>query len=208
MATASEAVWFRDPLGLLSDDRIARFVPLPNTQLAEQLNAVMRFALYYAAAMLLLRRVATAIYVPLLVGGLTYLVFTADESARKHRAPELGEELDPVSGRACTKPNRENPYMNVLISDYQKRPSRAPACDARAPRTRKRAEKAYEHNLYRDVDDVFKRNTSSRQFYTTPSTTIPNDQDAFARWLYSTGPTCKEQGGVCQPRPRSGALLD
>ena len=38
---------------------------------------------------------------------------------------------------------------------------------------------------------------SSRQFYTNPSTTIPNDQEAFAKWLYyNPEKTCKEGNGL------------
>jgi hypothetical protein len=29
-----------------------------------------------------------------------------------------------------------------------------------------------------------------------PSTTIPNDQTAFAKWLYLSPPTCKEGNGA------------
>ena len=59
-------------------------------------------------------------------------------------------------------------------------------------------ERNFEHNVYRDVDDVFDRRSSSRQFFTTPNTTIPNDQSGFAKWLYERGPTCKDgDGDVC-----------
>ena len=50
-------------------------------------------------------------------------------------------------------------------------------------------------NLYKDVSDIFSKNNSQRQFYTTPVTTIPNDQGSFADWLYKTPPTCKENNG-------------
>ena len=32
-----------------------------------------------------------------------------------------------------------------------------------------------------------------------PSTTMPNDQTAFAKWCYNTGPTCKERTLYCAP---------
>ena len=31
-----------------------------------------------------------------------------------------------------------------------------------------------------------------RQFYTMPISSVPNDQTAFANWLYGTENTCKE----------------
>ena len=40
------------------------------------------------------------------------------------------------------------------------------------------------------ADYVF--DTDTRQFYTMPNTTIPNDQEAFSNWLYGTENVCKE----------------
>ena len=45
------------------------------------------------------------------------------------------------------------------------------------------------------IRNIFSKNNSQRQFYTTPVTTIPNDQKSFANWLYKTPPTCKENNG-------------
>ena len=55
------------------------------------------------------------------------------------------------------------------------------------------------YNLYRDVGDLYGKNNSQRQYYTMPATTMPNDQTAFAKWCYNTGPTCKERGLYCAP---------
>jgi hypothetical protein len=60
-----------------------------------------------------------------------------------------------------------------------------------------RADALYAQNTYVDSDDIYGRRTgSSHQFYTTPSSAIPNDQNAFAMWLYRPSPkgrgTCKE----------------
>ena len=37
--------------------------------------------------------------------------------------------------------------------------------------------------------------THKENFYTTPNTTIPNNQGDFANWLYKTPKTCKEGNG-------------
>lgn len=55
----------------------------------------------------------------------------------------------------------------------------------------------FDNKLYKNVDDAFNRNSSSRQFYTTANTTIPNDQTGFAHWLYYVNDkTCKEKNGL------------
>ena len=53
-------------------------------------------------------------------------------------------------------------------------------------------ENKFNDDLYLDSNDLFNRRNSQRQFYTMPNTSIPNGQNDFAKWLYSTGPTCKE----------------
>ena len=53
----------------------------------------------------------------------------------------------------------------------------------------------FSSGVYRDVNDLFGKNNSQRQFYTVPGNSIPNDQDKFAKWLYSTPKTCKEGNG-------------
>ena len=53
----------------------------------------------------------------------------------------------------------------------------------------------FNKNLYRDLTDVYGKNNSQRQFYTTPITTVPNDQNSFANWLYRSEKTCKEGDG-------------
>lgn len=82
-----------------------------------------------------------------------------------------------------------------MLSDYSASPDRPPACDLQDPQVADEVEGLFEHNLYRDVSDALHRSANSRQFYTNPATTIPNDQGAFARWCYQTGPGCKEGNG-------------
>ena len=56
----------------------------------------------------------------------------------------------------------------------------------------------FNHNLFRDVDELWERANSQRQFYTIPNTAIPNNQKEFANWLYrSPGGNCKTDQGRC-----------
>ena len=109
------------------------------------------------------------------------------------------------SPTGCTRPTNDNPFMNVLQHEYAETPERPAACDIRDPSVRGLAERSFERagsagGLARDADDPFGRRTSSRQFVTNPSTTIPNDQGAFASWLYGIEPRVKGQA-VTQEMP-------
>ena len=84
--------------------------------------------------------------------------------------------------------------MNILTSDYSK--SKKKAC-VNNDNFQKSDEKYYQ-NLYQDVNDVWNRNTTSRQFYTLPNTEIPNNQKNFSNWLYKINQkTCKEDPKMC-----------
>ena len=48
------------------------------------------------------------------------------------------------------------------------------------------------NRLFQDLGDNFVFNQSMRNFYSTPSTTIPNDQKGFAEFCYGNMSSCKE----------------
>ena len=52
-----------------------------------------------------------------------------------------------------------------------------------------------EEKVFRESDDIYNKSTMDRQFYTVPSTTIPNERELFTEWLYERGPSCKENNG-------------
>ena len=57
-------------------------------------------------------------------------------------------------------------------------------------------ENNFEEDLYKDVNDIFGKNNSQRQYYTMPGNSVPNDRDTFMKWCYQTPPTCKEGNGL------------
>lgn len=199
--TTNELIWYQDPTGLFATpERVASFVPDPASSLDSQLNAVFRFALYASAIVALLRRSLLPLVVIVLATALgTYVVHSLSERETiemQQRMDAIDVQTDPLTRRMCTRPTIDNPYMNVLMSDYARFPERPAACDMTQPAVSDRAEELYAHNTYVDSDDVYGRRTGwSRQFYTNPATTIPNDQTAFAKWLWQPSPpgrgTCK-----------------
>lgn len=112
------------------------------------------------------------------------------------------ETLEPKLDDKCTPPTVDNPFMNVTMKDYLnikdgKTVNEPPACDTALPETKKQIDDTFNNNLFHDVNDVFGKMNSQRQFYTMPWTTIPNRQDEFARWLYLNPKTCKEDQDFC-----------
>jgi hypothetical protein len=94
--------------------------------------------------------------------------------------------------------------MNVTMKDYlnidektQQMVDRPAACDTTDKNVKQSMDEMFNHNLFKDVNDVFGKMNSQRQFYTMPNTTIPNAQDDFAKWLYANPKTCKEDQEFC-----------
>lgn len=106
------------------------------------------------------------------------------------------EELDNYRTNTCRKPSRDNPFMNPHITDYNNGeiPS---ACNEDDDGIKDEITKQYNSDLFMDVEDVFDKANSQRQFYTVPNTAIPSNQTDFANWLYKSPVTCKEDQEQC-----------
>ena len=86
--------------------------------------------------------------------------------------------------------------MNVLQNEYVDNPTRPAACEYED--VKEELESNFHYNLYQDLgDNIWEKNNSQRQFFTTPYTTIPNDQGSYSRWLYKVGPVCKQDQEAC-----------
>lgn len=193
-----QLIWYRDLNGFVQDSSIAHFIPSQDEPLTEQLNAIMRFAIYFTVFMLVIKKDPNVLFIAIIVGATTYVVHesSAREEDRKHGTMEKLKLKKANSGKVCVRPTKDNPFMNVSFNDVKEFPNRPPACNPTHADVREKVEDKFDHDLYRDVDDIYGRKTSSRQFYTAPVTTIPNDQTAFAEWCYKMPPTCKEGNGL------------
>lgn len=96
----------------------------------------------------------------------------------------------------CRKPTEDNPFMNPTINDYDTETVPV-ACNSSDKNITEEMKKKFYGQLYKNVEDVFNEENSFRQFYTVPNTYVPNNQTEFARWLYGTKCTCKEDQEHC-----------
>jgi hypothetical protein len=194
-----DSFWYDDFQVLFKRDRLTEFFPTKDQTLEERLNSIMRLSLYISVLLYFYHKNYKYLSIALGTGLLTiYLYRNSSKDNRNNRNVEtLTSDV-----QACTKPTMDNPFMNVTMKDYMnivdgKIVDRAPACNITDDTIKKDMDTLFENNLYRDVDDLFGKFNSQRQFFTMPSTTIPNKQDEFARWLYSSSTTCKENQDYC-----------
>lgn len=198
--------WFEDPKRLVDSKKLTWFFPSMSMPVEERVDAATRLVIYYTALLLLVKRDATVLVYMLAALVVLYAFYRYHQSAKLQRETMLDRynlTPDPVTKRPCFKPTKDNPFMNVSpLSDPA---DRAPSCDMTKRTVRKQVEKLYEASTVFNVEDVFRRNSGQRQFYSMPATTTPNDQDAFAKWLYlEPRGTCKEDSASCKPAFRTG----
>lgn len=106
----------------------------------------------------------------------------------------IGQYLPDVIGiEGRTFPTKDNPFMNVMLTEIGDNPYRSPAANTAARSVKTELDAFFRTLFINDPDDVFQHTQSQRMWVTMPSTTVPNDQGAFADWLYRVpGQTCKE----------------
>lgn len=101
--------------------------------------------------------------------------------------------------------NKKNPLGNVLltdIADYPTRKAAPPSFNTEVYEdinnsTKKMIQslnpeiKNTNKQLFGDLGEKFEFDQSMWQYYSTPNTKIPNDQGAFADFLYGDMPSCR-----------------
>lgn len=190
-------IWYKDIWGFMRHHQLGLFFPSLEMTLAEQLNCAMRFAIYFAVVLLVVRGSINALYIVIAAALMTFLIFES-ETRTKQSKDELFETLniaDTGAHKHAYKPTRDNPFMNIMVTDYTSFPNRPAAGAWVDPGVKGQVRRNFEDGLTRGTDDMFNKMASDRQYYTMPSTTIPNNQGDFARWLYhNPGLTHKEKG--------------
>jgi len=102
------------------------------------------------------------------------------------------DEIEEFKKNTCRRPTKDNPFMNPNITDYNGDPP--VACNSDDEDIKDSMTVNYNHKLFRDVDELWERENSQRQFYTIPNTGIPNLQKEFANWNWKVPKTCKGDG--------------
>ena len=188
-----DKIWYEDFSILVNNSRLDEFFPSQDMTIEEKLNSIVRLSFYVTIIMLLLKRNSNYLFILIVTLILTYLIhYLQKKNEETFSDDQTKQELNYV------KPNIDNPFMNIEFDDYIKNPNREAIIkknNYRNPNLERNIEENFNYNLYQDMSDIFGKNNSQRQFYTMPITTIPNNQTKFAKWLYNSTPTCKENNG-------------
>jgi hypothetical protein len=155
----------------------------------ERVEATTRFIVYAVALLFFIRRDGRVVLLGALVLAVLYGLYF------NNMIPDGARSVYVSRGVAgLTMPSVENPMGNVLMGEYSSDPNRAPAAWYPSVREEVQADFAAIHPFEKARD-------YERNFYTTASTTIPNDQAAFAQAAYGRpfAPQCRDTPGACDP---------
>jgi hypothetical protein len=210
----NDLFWLDDYKILFYNERLTHFFPTIYMTFIEKLNAIFRLSIYLSIILYLFTGNYLYFYIMIIIGLFTVFIyyyqrdnielyFNSDKNDPENSI--IQNNFD--ENNNVIKPTTENPFMNInLITDNKEKDEAPPSWNNE--NIQKDIEDKFGYNLYRDVGDLYGKSNSQREFYTMPSTTIPNNQTSFAKWCYSVGPTCKEKSIYCTPESDPVPYID
>ena len=170
-------------------------IPSYDMNFKEKLITLAKLILFISLILSLIFRTISFILFGLILILFLYYIYLYNQESKKKIREELNiNNRDIINNSYCVKPSKDNPFMNpniiTNINNYDIK-----ACNIDNVKIKNQMNNYFKTPVYKDVVDIYEKKFSDRQFYTMPSTTIPNDQEAFSKWLYSRQKTCKENNG-------------
>jgi hypothetical protein len=186
-----------DPSQVFKTSDLLKFWPTASQSADQRVSSTTRFILYAMCIVYLINRDTRVFALGALALAILYYMWNT-------RMIKDGSGMRPTIGDArtasifrpnVTMPTADNSMGNVLLSDYVDNPDRPAAPWYPSMRTQVQQTWSQIHPFERQRD-------AERNFYTMPSSTIPNDQAGFAQAAYGKpfAAKCHDQGGAaCDP---------
>ena len=201
--------WINDPLILIKRDKLFEIWPMQDMTTDDKLNAITRIiVLLTVLGFIFLKNIN------IIASGLVSVaVIVVLYLVNKNSTNKIFNKVEPFTSvdmyqqvkHNFTNPDKDNPLMNVLLTDIQDNPNRqqaAPSYNASVDKDiNEKAEEIVKNNfndkdtgdsLFNNLGEKFNFKQSMRQFYTTPNTRIENNQSAFAKFCYGNMASCKD----------------
>jgi hypothetical protein len=155
------------------------FFPTASQTDAERLNATVRLVAYSSLAAALVARKPRYIIVGLVAIAVLSASYSLTSKDQDHEAAFPRETVQRRDTK-CTRPTKDNPFMNFLPFDDPKKP---PACPPDEKIT-KEIYKNFNKGIVRDAYDVIYGWENTGPFMTMPVTTKVPDTIGFANAVY------------------------
>ena len=176
-----DQIWFKTPALLFSSDTWMKFVPTKEMSTAEALNSVVRFSAYFSLLLYATTGIGaylSAIPIVMISTIFLYNLFPNGTVIESFAAPTKEKSK-------FMMPSKENPFMNVLLTEIQDNPNRGDAAPTNRKDVKTELYKAFQHttDMHMDTTDLFDQTQAMRTFHTLQSSKVPNDLDGFKAWL-------------------------
>jgi hypothetical protein len=181
-----EQFWLDDPANLFV--KWYRFVPTNDMTVPEALNSVVRFTVYSSLLVaLIVQKTQYLLLIPLVMLASILLVrLFPTTQVIQETFENLRRKNSSANTGSVATPTADNPFMNVLFTDYVDNPDRVaapPDVTSKALDSSIREAFSKTSDLFMDTSDTYGLMESSRNWVTQASTTIPNDLDGFQAFL-------------------------
>ena len=212
-------IWFSNINLLFSKDNLFKIVPTSKMSMGEKINTITRFALYLSILLYLTSGNYLYFYIILITAVSSYLLYVfkgkeffddelLDDNANNSDYNDNDNDNDNSNTnnvlKDCQKPTKENPLMNPLIGDNPYKNKEA--CNIENNTVLENIDKKFCDRLYQNTSNIFSNRNNQQRFYSMPNTRIPNDQTAFANWLYKTPVSCASGDSMLLKQYRSCAF--
>ena len=194
----SDNFWFNDPEILINKERLLEFFPNADMTLNEKLNSFIRLSVYISLFLFFYHKKTQIMLLPIFVALITLYIFRYNNIQTKEEKTENYETLI-----KCQMPTDDNPFMNTLVSDVGMYKPKKEACSLfEDVEVEEEVKQRFDKGLFKDVNDIYGKGNSQRQFFTMPNTNEygikHGDTEKLGNWLYNTGkPSCKEDTEYC-----------
>jgi hypothetical protein len=204
--------WLSNPTILFKQADIAQIWPMAQMTSEEKLNSITRLVILLTILGYLVTKTIKIVVtglITLVAIGLLYQIQQGQLFRNKNKKLNLNKEgfTNPETYKNdFTPPSVVNPAMNVLLTEINDNPKRKTAAPSFNPaveaemnmKTKQFITNNFDNKtniderLFRDLGDSFAFDQSMRTWYSTPNTTVPNDQQSFAEYCYGDMVSCKE----------------
>tara|TARA_Y100000996_G_scaffold415040_1_gene407911 strand:+ start:3318 stop:3962 length:645 start_codon:yes stop_codon:yes gene_type:complete len=208
--------WLSDPTILLNKQHILELWPNRNMDKNDKLNAISRLIILLTIVGFLYTRELKMLITGLIT--LVVIVLVNKIQAKPIKKVVTTEAFTDGNLYELVKDNfsepvKNNPLMNVMLTDIHDNPQKKPAAPTYNPvvteninnATKKMVSDNFndptiEDRLFKDLGDNFSFDQSMRTWYATPNTQVPNDQKKFAEFCYGGMTSCKEGNEIACSR--------
>lgn len=215
--------WTENPNIIFDQKYIFEFFPVEKMAYEQKLNAVTRAVILLTIVGMAISNSLRLILISMVTLGAIFILYyyhtkEKEKVDMKKEMQTLKENFEGPARDALlknnvsipqdvfTEPTSDNPFNNVLVTDYDYNPNKRPAPpafnkginDKILTQAKQFVSDAnpdqpdISNKLFASLGDQLDFEQSLRPFHSTASTTIPNDQGAFADFCYGSMISCKE----------------